>query len=96
MTKPKETYKATYRAGAARIRKELLPERLPYMNPGWVIDSMEMRASGAMSDGREFQDVRIYLRESAAAPDPEPLLDPGHHTEATRARIREHLRGEGL
>lgn len=63
MTKPKETYRETYRAGAARIRKELLPERLPYMKPGWVIESMEMRAAGTMSDGREFQDVRIYLRE---------------------------------
>lgn len=67
MSKPKETYRETYRAGEARIRESLLPDRLPYMKPGWTIESMELRAAGTMSDGREFQDVRIYLRESTPA-----------------------------
>lgn len=66
-----------------------------YVKPGWTIESMEMRAAGALDDGREFQDVRVYIRESPAMP--EPTLDPDRHTEATRARIREQLsRGEGL
>lgn len=59
----KETYKETYKPGVATIRASLLPDRLPYMAPGWKIDAMEMRAAGSLSDGREFQDVRIYLRE---------------------------------
>lgn len=63
MSKPKESYKLTYKPGAATIRKELLPESLPHLAKGFVIDSIEMRAAGAMSDGREFQDLRVYVRE---------------------------------
>lgn len=63
MAKVKGISKFTYEAGAATIRKELLPARLPYMSQGWQIDSMEMRAAGQLSDGREFQDLRVYLKE---------------------------------
>ncbi len=64
MSKPRETYRETYRAGEAKIRRDLLPERLPYMRAGWRIESMEMRAAGALDDGREYQDVRVYLEEA--------------------------------
>ena len=63
MAKPKEIYKETYRAGHAVIKKQLLPYRLPHMKDGWEVDSMEMRAAGALDDGREFQDLRVFLRE---------------------------------
>lgn len=63
MSKPKEISKLTYKPGAATIKAALLPERLPYMPADWKVDSMEIRAAGKMSDGREFQDVRIYTRE---------------------------------
>lgn len=66
MTKPKrvkETYHETYRKGEATIRKELLPETFPFTSVGFVVDSIEMIAAGAMDDGREFQEIRIFVRE---------------------------------
>lgn len=63
MPKPKEVYKETYKAGMGKIRTELLPATLPYMKDGWIIDSMEIHATGEMDDGREFQDLRVYTKE---------------------------------
>lgn len=61
--KPREIYKETFKPGAANVRKELLPDRLPYMPEGWKVDAIEVRAAGRLDDGREFQDVRVYSRE---------------------------------
>lgn len=67
MAKPKEVYRETYKPGAATVRRELLPGRLPYMSKDFVVDSMEVRAAGHMDDGREFQDIRVYTREVSGA-----------------------------
>lgn len=65
MSKPREIYKETILPGAGAIRKELLPDRLPYMPEGWKVDAIEVRAAGRLDDGREFQDVRVFTKESA-------------------------------
>lgn len=63
--KPKEVYRETYRRGSAVIREDLLPERLPFLEEGWRVDSIEVMAAGVMDDGREFQEIRIYTKENA-------------------------------
>lgn len=64
---PKEIYRETYERGSAMIRQELLPERFPFTPEGWRIDAIEVMAAGALDDGREFQEVRIYARETTPA-----------------------------
>lgn len=64
---PKErvTFEMTYKKGQANIRKELLPERLPYFSPGATLVSMEIRRAGTIEiDGEEleFQYIRVLCR----------------------------------
>lgn len=57
-------YEETYKKGACRVRKELLPDRFPYMNQEARITAIEVRKAGRVTvDGREleFQDVRVYV-----------------------------------
>lgn len=65
--KPKEVFRERYRAGTMVVNRELLPERLPYMKKGFVVESMEIRAAGALDDGREYQDIRVFTRETGGA-----------------------------
>jgi hypothetical protein len=61
--RPRETFKQTYRRDSF-IKKEKLPETLPYLTPGCKIEAMELKAAGTLLwNGRklEFQDVRIYV-----------------------------------
>lgn len=62
--KPKETYRETYKRGAAMIRADLLPERFPFTAKGWTVESIEMIAAGTLEDGREFQEIRVITREN--------------------------------
>lgn len=62
--KPKETYRETYKRGAAVVRADLLPERFPFTTAGWTVESIEMTAAGRLEDGREFQELRIVTRET--------------------------------
>lgn len=64
MATEKEVFKETYRKGARRVSAHLLPERLPCMSRGFRVVGMEVRAAGKMSDGREFQDIRVYVAEA--------------------------------
>lgn len=57
--KVREVYKEAYKPGALIVSDP--PARLPYMAEGWRIDEMEIRANGRLSDGREFQDIRVYV-----------------------------------
>ena len=64
--KERITYRETYKPGSCVVKKDLLPERLPYMDKGFKIESMELRSAGTVLRGEEeveFQDVRVYLRE---------------------------------
>lgn len=55
-------YEQTYRKGDAVIRKELLPEKLPYFTAGTKIVSMEVRKAGRVEiDGEEFEFQEIYV-----------------------------------
>jgi hypothetical protein len=58
-------YEETYRKGTAKIRTDLLPERLPYFAEGSTMVSMEMRKAGCVEiDGEEFefQDIHVIVR----------------------------------
>lgn len=62
MRKERVTYQETYRKGEANIRKELLPERLPYMPPGVTIVRMELRKAGSVEiDGETFEFQELYV-----------------------------------
>lgn len=66
MAKEKVTYQEKYRKGSRMVRQALLPERLPYMQDGWRISSIEMRSAGEVEiDGKkyEFQDLHVLLEE---------------------------------
>jgi len=61
--KEKILYQEKYKNGAMRVRRELLPNTLPYMAKGAVITDIEIRSAGKCElDGEamEFQDVRVY------------------------------------
>jgi hypothetical protein len=60
---PREVFKEVFKPNVGNVRKDLLPERFPYMPKGFVIDAIEVRAAGKLDDGREFQDVRVFTRE---------------------------------
>jgi hypothetical protein len=65
MSKERVTYEETFRKGAAKIRTDLLPERLPYFAEGSTMVSMEMRKAGRIEiDGEEFefQDIHVVVR----------------------------------
>lgn len=64
--KERVVYMEKYKPGACNVKRELLPDRLPYMAKGFVITAMEMRAAGKLRDGREFQDVRVFVEELSA------------------------------
>ena len=61
--KPKEIYRESYAKGAVIIQEALLPERLPYMAEGFRVVSMEIRASGSLDNGQEFQEIRVVTEE---------------------------------
>lgn len=61
--RPKQVYREGYKPGLMMVSKALLPDRLPYMAEGWTVDAMEVLAAGALDDGREFQEIRVYSRE---------------------------------
>lgn len=65
--RPRETYRESYRKGAALVRESLIPERFPFTPAGWRVDAIELMAAGSLDDGREFQEVRIYTREIGSA-----------------------------
>jgi hypothetical protein len=65
MTKkrPKIAYAETYRSPGVKIAREAMPETLPHIvNPRYVVDEMYLLSAGKLDDGREFQDLRVYLR----------------------------------
>lgn len=69
--RPKETYRESYRRGGF-LKQELLPERFPFTPEGFRVDAIEMMAAGALEDGREFQEIRVFVRE-VPVPEPKPL-----------------------
>jgi hypothetical protein len=66
--RPKQVYREGYKPGSRMVSKHLLPERLPHMQEAFTIDAMEVMAAGLLDDGREFQEVRVYVREAPASP----------------------------
>lgn len=61
--KEKIKYQEKYRKGSMSVRKELLPEAMPYMSKGTKIHAMFIQSAGTCTlDGKEleFQDVRVY------------------------------------
>ncbi len=63
--KERVLYEETYRKGAAKIRTDLLPKRLPYFAEGSTMVSMELRKTGRVEiDGEEFefQDIHVIVR----------------------------------
>jgi hypothetical protein len=61
--KEKILYQEKYKKGAMRVRRELLPDTLPYMAKGGKIHAMFIQSAGTCTlDGKEleFQDVRVY------------------------------------
>ena len=61
--KEKILYQEKYKKGAMRVRRELLPETLPYMSRETIIKAIEIRSAGRCEiDGEsmEFQDIRVY------------------------------------
>lgn len=65
--KSEEVYRETYKKGSMVVRRDLLPERFPYMKKDHHIVGIEVLSAGRMDDGREFQNVRVYSRESTDA-----------------------------
>lgn len=68
MSKSRVLYEETYRKGEANIRKDLLPNRLPYFAVGVTLVSMELRKAGKVEiDGEvfEFQDIHVLTRVAA-------------------------------
>lgn len=62
MSKSRVLYEETYRRGQANIRKDLLPERLPYFAKGTTLISMELRKAGRVEiDGEELEFQLIYV-----------------------------------
>jgi len=68
----KETvvYAETYRAGCARIRADKRPT-LPHLTEGFRVDEVYLLKAGKVkrADGteQEFQDLRVYLKETVDA-----------------------------
>lgn len=62
MSKSRVLYEETYRKGRASIRKDLLPERLPYFAEGTKLVSMELRKAGWVEiDGEKFEFELVYI-----------------------------------
>lgn len=60
--KSRVLYEETYRKGRANIRKDLLPERLPYFAKGTTLVSMELRKAGWVEiDGEELEFQELYV-----------------------------------
>jgi hypothetical protein len=58
--RPKEVFSQSY----VRPGLKLLPEYLPkweHIDPSCRVDEAFVTKAGRMSDGREFQDIRVYL-----------------------------------
>lgn len=63
MKKPKVIFEAKYKKGAYMLNEHDLP-RLRHVNPDFYVDACEISAIGNLDDGREFCDMRVYLKES--------------------------------
>lgn len=61
--RPKETYRATYKRGGMVLPPNKLPQKLPWTPDGWIVDSIEVTAAGALDNGMEFQEFRVVVRE---------------------------------
>jgi len=64
----KIVFQARYKKGACMVRKDRLPDRLPYFAAGAVLHSMEVRSVGRLIlDGEEleFQDIRVLVKPPA-------------------------------
>jgi len=61
----KITFMAKYKAGAWRLTEDSHP-RLRHLNPGFVVHSAEIQATGwmRMEDGQEleFVDMRVFVK----------------------------------
>lgn len=62
----KEVYKETYKKGAMQVNGRRLPF-LRHIPKDFVVESCEIRAAGKLDDGREFQDLRIYVKQGVIA-----------------------------
>jgi hypothetical protein len=67
--RPKQVCRERYKPGALIVPQDRLPEHLSYMSEGWKVDAIEMMAAGELEDGREFHEIRVYLREVPRAED---------------------------
>lgn len=61
MKQPAITYQETYRRGTMKVAKEFLPE-LPHLTKGAKVISFELLKAGTLSDGTEFQNVRLIIQ----------------------------------
>ncbi len=60
LPRPKERYAETYHRPGLKIRADCLPT---CAHTQWVVDEAYIRSAGTLEDGREFQDLRLYLRK---------------------------------
>lgn len=58
----KEVYRETYHKGSMMMPQNKLPD-LPWLENGYRVDTCELRAAGRLDDGREFQELRVVVRE---------------------------------
>lgn len=62
MSKSRVLYEETYKKGQAKIRKDLLPDRLPYFAAGVTLVSMELRRAGRVEiDGEKYEFQYLYV-----------------------------------
>jgi len=61
-------FEMTYLKGEAVIQASLLPDRLPYMEPGSKLLRMELRQAGSYEDGREFQLIYVEVQPPEEVP----------------------------
>lgn len=61
---PKETYAETYRKPGLKIASVFLPACPHITDPAMRVDEMFILRAGKLDDGREFQDLRIYIKET--------------------------------
>lgn len=63
MATAKIKYAETYKAPGAKIAREYVPMTLPHItDTQFVVDEMYLLKAGKFDDGREFQDLRVYLK----------------------------------
>lgn len=62
--KPKRLYEETYKAPGLKLAVECLPL---VRHTTWEVSEAYILKAGTLDDGREYQDLRIYLKETPNA-----------------------------